>query len=434
MPLKEKYCDTLMKRNDHQDIISNLPDSLRETILNYLPLQDAVRTSVLSSKWMYTWTKIPHLYFDGAIWPESSGGDQLELQNECVRRIFHVLLQHEGPITTLYLSIPDLEIYSEIDNLMFLLSNSDVEELTLLFWSGHYKLPSTFFKCQRLKSLCLYCCLVHPPSDFIGFSQLLTIDMYNVAIGSQQLESLIACCPLLEHLKLENFSEYEALEIQAPKLKYFKFIGELKYVCFKSTPLLEEIVILNDSHIQIVEESSLYRESNLIALFGSLPALSVLHFDTHFIQFSATSEVLKRPSLTAVHLNTLKLEGICLEKMGEMTGVLFIVRISPNLQDITIRLFNFTVAADQNPSLESLNVEEYLDSKLDQLRRVELKGFTGTRNQMALAKLLLIKSPGLKKMIIQPNVQFCDETKGFLILKELIRLPRPSTSAEIIYG
>ncbi|CAH9098862.1 unnamed protein product [Cuscuta epithymum] len=436
MPLKKKNCGTLVKSNCHKDIISNLPDSLRETILIFLPLQDAVRTSVLSSKWRYTWTKIPHLDFDNKIWPGSSGGDQLERQNKCVRRILHVLLQHEGPITSLYLSIPELEIFPEIDNLMVLLSKSDVEDLTLLFWSGdHYKLPSTFFKCQRLKSLYLMSCLVHPPSDFIGFSQLLTIDMFSVAIGSEQLESLIACCPLLEYLKLENFSVYEALEIQAPKLKYFKFNGEVESVCFKNTPLLEEIVIVNDSHIQIGKESSFYGESNLIGLFGSLPALSVLHFDNLFIQFSAASVVLKRSSLTALHLNTLKLEGICLEKMGEMTGVLFIVRISPNLQGIKIRLLNPTCAADQKfLSPESLNVEEYLDLKLDQLRRVELEGFTGTRNQMALAKLLLIKSPGLMKMIIEPNAQFCDETKGFLILKELIRLPRPSTAAEIIYG
>ncbi|CAH9082209.1 unnamed protein product [Cuscuta epithymum] len=182
------------------------------------------------------------------------------------------------------------------------------------------------------------------------------------------------------------------------------------------------------------EESALQMESNLIELFRSLPALRVLHFDNHFIQFLAASGVLKRPSLTAVHLNSLKLRRICLEKMREMSCVLFIVRISPNLEDIIIRLFNSTGAADLNPSLESLDVEEYSDVKLDQPRRVKLEGFTGTRNQMALAKLLLTKSPGLMKMIIKPNAEGCDERQGFLILKELIRLQRPSTVAEIIYG
>ncbi|CAH9103650.1 unnamed protein product [Cuscuta europaea] len=179
------------------------------------------------------------------------------------------------------------------------------------------------------------------------------------------------------------------------------------------------------------------RTSVLSSKWRSLPALRVLHFDNHFIQqlkFLAASGVLKRPSLTAVHLNTLKLRKICLEKIGEMLCVLFIVRISPNLQDIIIRLFKSTGAADQNPSLESLDVEEYSDVKLDQLRRVKLEGFTGTRNQMALAKLLLTKSPGLVKMIIKPNAEGCDERQGFLILKELIRLQRPSAVAKIIYG
>ncbi|CAH9103648.1 unnamed protein product [Cuscuta europaea] len=146
MPLKKKYSGTPVKRNYHQDIISNLPQSLRETILIHLPLRDAVRTSVLSSKWRYTWTKVPHLCFDETILRGSSGGDQLEFQNKYVRQILHVLLQHGGPITTFVLAIPELEIFPEMDSLMFFLSKSDVENLTVVFTSSHYKLPSTFFK------------------------------------------------------------------------------------------------------------------------------------------------------------------------------------------------------------------------------------------------------------------------------------------------
>ncbi|CAH9147549.1 unnamed protein product [Cuscuta epithymum] len=209
MPLKKKYSGTPVRSNYHQDIISNLPQNLRETILTYLPLQDAVRTSVLSSEWRYTWTKVPRLCFDETICPGSSGGDQWEFQNKYVRRILHVLLQHEGPITTFELAIPEMEIFPEMDSLMLFLSKSDVESLALMFKSGHYKLPSTFFKCQRLKSLYLMSCLVHPPSDFIGFSQLLTIDMFDVDIGSKPLESIIACCPLLECLKLDMSSIYD---------------------------------------------------------------------------------------------------------------------------------------------------------------------------------------------------------------------------------
>ncbi|CAH9147547.1 unnamed protein product [Cuscuta epithymum] len=434
MPLKKKFPGTPVTRNYHQDFISNLPQSLRVTILNYLPLRDAVKTSVLSSEWRYMWTKVPHLCFDELILEFPSGGDQLEFQNKCVRQILRVLLQHEGPITTFVLAIPELEFFPEMDSLMFFLAKSDVEDLTLEFEPGHNKLPSTFFKCQRLKAISLLSCLVHPPSDFIGFSQLLTILMLDVAIGSEQLQSFVACCPLLKSLHLRISSVYEALEIQASKLENFEFHSKLKSVSFKNTPLLKEVVIINHSDIEVEEKNALHGKSNLIEFFRSIPSLSVLHIDTHFIQFLAANGVLKRPSLTAVHLNTLILEGICLEKTEEMTCVLLMVRISPNLQCIMIRLCNCTGVAGQNPSLDSLDVEEFSDVKLDQLKRVELKYFTGTRNQMALAKLLLIKSPRLRKMIIKPHAKSCDEKQGFRILKKLIRLHRSSAAAKIIYG
>ncbi|XP_074349590.1 F-box/FBD/LRR-repeat protein At1g13570-like isoform X3 [Apium graveolens] len=47
-----------------KDIISELPGNIHEYILGCLPIQDAVRTSVLSTRWRHTWTMTPHLIFD----------------------------------------------------------------------------------------------------------------------------------------------------------------------------------------------------------------------------------------------------------------------------------------------------------------------------------------------------------------------------------
>nr|GEY44698.1 hypothetical protein [Tanacetum cinerariifolium] len=46
------------------DRISNLPPTIIENILCLVPIKDAVRTSILSKQWRYSWVKIPNLVFD----------------------------------------------------------------------------------------------------------------------------------------------------------------------------------------------------------------------------------------------------------------------------------------------------------------------------------------------------------------------------------
>ncbi|KAI4328661.1 hypothetical protein L6164_020997 [Bauhinia variegata] len=53
--------------NDSQDIISNLPEDILSHILSFLPTKDAVRTSVLSTKWIYKWTCITNLDVDNRL-------------------------------------------------------------------------------------------------------------------------------------------------------------------------------------------------------------------------------------------------------------------------------------------------------------------------------------------------------------------------------
>ncbi|GKE49717.1 F-box/FBD/LRR-repeat protein-like protein, partial [Tanacetum coccineum] len=46
------------------DFISRMPDDVMSNIMDRLPLQNAVRTSVMSRSWRFKWTLLTQLMFD----------------------------------------------------------------------------------------------------------------------------------------------------------------------------------------------------------------------------------------------------------------------------------------------------------------------------------------------------------------------------------
>ncbi|CAH9131224.1 unnamed protein product [Cuscuta epithymum] len=312
----------LIDNKYQHDIISNLHESLKQSILMCLPLKDAARTSVLSRKWKYSWTTLPHLKLDETLWQGSSIGEDDYVSITFLKSLFHAILCHKGPITKVTLSIPGMRIYSEIDWLLFTLSKNDVEELVL--------------------GVC---------SDDLA--------VYNGHWNS-------------------SFEEF----------------------------------------------------------FSSLPMLRYLGLDYDFMKCVAGGGAPTRPSFAAaVHLNILFLGGISLEDLHEMLCVVFVIGISPNLQEIQINLaddIDDFASSEESSIVKLLGLKEYSYIKLDHLRIVTFLNFSGTRNQMGLAKFLLMRSPRLKKLLISSDANLSSERR-FFILKELTRLQRSSPSAELIY-
>ena len=52
---------TKPKAGDMQDRLSNLPDAILTHILSFLKTKDAVRTSILSTRWKSVWASVPTL-------------------------------------------------------------------------------------------------------------------------------------------------------------------------------------------------------------------------------------------------------------------------------------------------------------------------------------------------------------------------------------
>jgi hypothetical protein len=123
------------------DRVSNLPSDVTEKILSHLPIRDAVRTSVLSSKWRYKSAMLPHLVFDCTCTPTAN----YKVENI----VDHVLLSHIGSIHKFKLAQGVLS-FRDIDRWIVHLSRNSVKEFILLNgqYDDPYLMPSFMYVCM----------------------------------------------------------------------------------------------------------------------------------------------------------------------------------------------------------------------------------------------------------------------------------------------
>ncbi|GAB4840207.1 hypothetical protein Ancab_020972 [Ancistrocladus abbreviatus] len=176
------------------DLLSDLPLSIVESILQLLPIRDAVKTSILSRRWRYRWASVPQLVFD----------------DKCV--------------------------------------NSSVDKAEL-------------FRCE-----------LDPPPTFRGFLCLKSLNLQQVFIAPDAIESLIFNSPLLESLTLSYFDTLE-LSISAPNLKDLYLEGEFKEICLENTPLLSVMSIALYMTDDIAEHFDQCLSCNFAKFLGGAPNL-----------------------------------------------------------------------------------------------------------------------------------------------------------------
>ncbi|KAG5521274.1 hypothetical protein RHGRI_033729 [Rhododendron griersonianum] len=390
------------------DMISNLPCNVLEKILMCLSLHAAVRTSVLSKKWRHIWTTLPQLVFDNTFYKECTRATR----NNLMMTIYQVLLQHHGPILKFTVSLTALESCPQIDQLIHFVSKNGIQELTLHFHKGGpYKLSSSLCSCRGITCLDLVSCVFKPPPGFKGFSRLLCLKLDKVVIAGDTLSSLISCCPLLERLTIESGStSFGYLEIVALNLRFAQFVGLFSSVCFKSTPHLAKLSIhLLSSFGNLVSEKRVTSKPNMLT--GTFPVIELLELDYYHLKAMAAGGIPNRHPNTLTHLKILKLHLICLGKVDE----------------ISMACPGVTVVLDPIP--EPLEVQDWSDISLNQLREVEIHRVSGTRPELDFIKVILAKSRILERLVIK--LESKEVYEEWRILKELIRFKRLSPDAEI---
>ncbi|KAG1367990.1 putative F-box/FBD/LRR-repeat protein [Cocos nucifera] len=193
---------------DGPDRFSLLLDYHLVSILSVLPIEDSVRTSVLSTGWRHLWTLPPLRLLDDSTLrrPHQDKEGRLALEGWRVRAIDRVLSAHAGPIwscrlSCLYFHLPLLDGWIQT------LSRKGVQDLALLIPMDKrfYLAPPSLITCRSLQSLEL-CYFrfpkpTHPRPDLVN---LRALKLKRNLVTDAAVHEILSSCPALQSLALHS--------------------------------------------------------------------------------------------------------------------------------------------------------------------------------------------------------------------------------------
>jgi len=259
------------------DMISSLPDTLLFIIISLIPFKEAVRTSILSKRWLHLWKNTTNIEFNEHFFvgSEFQRWDFLHFIKLCIEN------HQEYPIVeklSLTLADPDHVTSSVIiERCVDFAIQQGVKDLDLDFSSPYWteediEEPEAFFELRTnvhenktLKSLKLFSCSF-PQNELMKFHALKEISLGWMELKNNAIKTLLSNCKMIEILNIKKCWTWNRLDcvgvdelrlkrlivdscffmeggflINAPNLTYFKFYGNIMYFYIEYSSHLEEV-------------------------------------------------------------------------------------------------------------------------------------------------------------------------------------------------
>uniref|UniRef100_A0A803KVC4 non-specific serine/threonine protein kinase n=1 Tax=Chenopodium quinoa TaxID=63459 RepID=A0A803KVC4_CHEQI len=417
--------------NPHHDKLSSLPDNLIETILMYMSIKEAAKTSILSRQWRYKWTTIPVLNFNleslnipiravTAI-DDQSGVDKY---NHIINT---VLKQHSGNVQKIKMTIinkkrrnDDLQVPNEF---------RWIQELILGYnLKISYNLPPFIFSCKSLEVLRLECCIFTSPLSMIALPKLKTLDLRNATFRPSCLESHISQCPLLENLRLYDVEGIVDLTLDAPMLKSCVLKGAFESIHLNNATLLSFLYLCPYRIFR--RYLDYFQPLDYFQSFFQLKALRELEVHSESIQNLFAGNCPEARVKNLPELQELTVYEFSPGDLSMVSSLFSLIRSCSNLQYLEIHVKDSISSI--LPSLENfLKAMGDTPKCFQHVKSIHLVGIYGTMYEMELLKFLLINSPSLGKMIVKSiHKDTCKEHTT--LLKDLLSFNRASCTVQII--
>ncbi|XXG89078.1 hypothetical protein AAC387_Pa12g1169 [Persea americana] len=428
----------------NDDRISLLPDPILTMILSLIPVIDAARTSVLSKRWRYLWTSIPHLDFFNFFDAFFSGGFPTQVGEKCISVFNQIFACRRAHINSYELPIFD-DCPFDLDYFFFRLDELRIQDLLLSYFGNDpINLPSLFF-CNSLKKLKILCFLVRLPSQFNQLTNLQALELTFVGITSTHLEMLVAGCPRLENLTIWQCVHLSELRIRAPNLLLLDIFVEEDERRFRfsliKAPRLKHVVLgysLNkefwhdfSEEEDEEDENEIDEVDNLIKLLMNLDHLESFSFRCclHLFKFKS---IMRLPDslpigCQLVHLKKLFME-LNFDDAAMVSPLLFLLRSCPNLEQLSLKCrcskIGFPIETNY---WEKQKPPECLKSHLMTIQIEDI--CLSSKNVIEFVKFLLVNAHVLVRMGLLYSKSSRDQSEEDIVVNELLLFNRASQNA-----
>ncbi|CAI9110443.1 OLC1v1010466C4 [Oldenlandia corymbosa var. corymbosa] len=422
------------KEQKLEDGISQCPDDVLVSILSYLTLEDAARTSVLSKRWVNLWLFVSGLDFDTAkVWKgleELKYSEYHELRRinrqNYINWVNKVLQSHKATALDVFRIRFDLNNSSrdEIDKWLHYASARNLQslELNLLRYDGFS------FEVREAYAF---------PPDLLGpsyenpsapfpdginsfvFKNLRTLAFKSVAVSGEVVRFFLHNCPFLECLTVNNSHILDKFEVCGPSfaLKHLEITDCPKLVSLivsganlvslrfteraKNSLVIKNVPNLVD--LNIVWSPLGFSIGRMIScLCCCLSMLEILTFkvlacDITYDYYEDVGGVVAVPQLTRLKQLTVVVGGPKDESLIPFTSL---IRASPNLEKFIVKFGSLS-----KPPKKRRASWKGLAFPLERLQVVEILGYTGRVTEMELVEYFLENVVALKRIVIDPRDQ-----------------------------
>ncbi|XP_027342972.1 F-box protein At1g80960-like [Abrus precatorius] len=418
------------KEEELPDFINNLPDEILCMILSLLPVDEAVRTGILSKRWRSLWKHTSRLDFDvkHMIHPFSglnkSPYDHLlhildmgkvEGTQRYGILFFLILRQHLSDLTSCrFLHLPDTEVCDWVQYLFERKKGLKDLSLECEEYGGISKrrFPST--KCFRdilssLRSLELTSYFIRSTYAFSSCNNLRTLKLKRVIMPDEIINGILRSCVSLENFSLIRSYGFKEIKINNSCLKFL----ELNYLRVDNMELYAE-----NLEVLVLDSFGCYA-SNLVLVAPNLRVLNCCRrqcvpesYDVlkyHILLEYCSDFWESKRSIICGKLSSLSID-LDLNNVREALSISNILRSSIELR--SLRVFIPPVNGNANLETSSIAVRDLLDlhnflggKEISNCTRHKLKflcieGFTGTELEVQVIRYLMLSSSKLETINI----------------------------------